>query len=332
MVAMRADARRSAEWLEAPADSGAPAPVLRTPDDRFACLPGFDFAPRYAQLGALRIHYVDEGPRDADELILCLHGAPTWSYVYRKMIPPLARRARVVAPDLVGFGRSDKYARRGDYSLGMHYRTLSTFVDRLDLRGVTLVVQDWGGVVGLPYAARNPGRVRRLVIMNTGLPGRGQLYSPSWSHAKRAVMFLAWRAFTRLHPDLPIGRLIAAATVSRVAPDVLAAYEAPFPDRRFKVGAAVSPALIPLFPWSPGAAALREAETRLREWRQPALIAFSDGDPFTRCEVAYFRALIPAARARPPITIAGAGHLLQEDRGEEVAGEIERFMVTSAGE
>lgn len=295
-------------------------PIIRTPDERFTNLPGYPFMPHYADLGGVRMHYVDEGPdADAAEIILCLHGEPSWSYLYRKMIPILAGRFRVVAPDLIGFGRSDKFTETTDYTYQMHHDTLARFLDTLGLERITLVCQDWGGLLGLPIAAEMPERFARLVIMNTGLPaGDGRM--------TRA--FYAWQQFALRSPDLPIGRIIQSGLTrgDALAPDVLAAYEAPFPDATYKAGARAFPALVPTEPDQPGAAEMRHARERLATWTKPALVMFSDGDPITRGGDSFFRELIPSAQDQPPITITDAGHFLQEEKGEEIASYIVEFI------
>lgn len=293
------------------------SPIIRTPDECFRLLPGFPYVPRYVALDGARVHYVDEGQGD---VILCLHGEPTWSYLYRKMIPSLSSRGRVVTMDFLGFGRSDKFTDPRAYSFAMHRDTLIAFIEALDLLDITLVVQDWGGMIGLTVATQLPERVARLVVMNTGLPTGDEPPSEA---------FLRWRDFAqRLGARMPVGRVIRAglARGQDVPDDVIAAYEAPFPDEAYKTGAAAFPLLVPVRPDDPGAAEMRAARDALSRWTKPALVMFSNGDPITRAAQPFFRRLIPTAREQPRLVIKDAGHFLQEDKGEEIARQIIAFM------
>lgn len=296
-------------------------PVVRTPEERFAELPEFSYEPRYAQTHGLRMHYVDVGPTEpggSTSPILCLHGEPTWCFLYRKMIPILSRRHRVVAPDFIGFGRSDKFTERGDYTFDMHRDMLVAFLDALGLQQITLVCQDWGGLIGLRVVSEMPERFARLVIMNTGLPTGDEPPSEG---------FKRWRDFAASMEDLPVGFIMQRTLVGgdQVDPKVIAAYEAPFPDASYKAGAMQFPLLVPITPDDPGSEPMRRARQVLGQWRKPALVMFSDQDPITRGGDRFFRKLIPSASEQPEIVIQGGSHFLQEDKGEEIAEQIVSF-------
>jgi len=291
-------------------------PVIRTPEARFLNLPGFPFKPNYAEINGLRVHYVDEG---FGASVLCLHGEPSWSYLYRKMIPILASKRRALAMDFIGFGRSDKFSEVAEYTYEMHRDTVIKFIEALRLSEVTLVVQDWGGLIGLRVATMIPEKIARLVIMNTGLPA---------GEGKMPEAFMRWRAFVERTPDLPVGMIIRNSTVmgNNLPPEILAAYEAPFPDITYKAGARAWPLMVPIKYDDPAAAELRKARDALKQWDKPALVMFSDKDPITAGGDKFFRALIPGAKNQPEIAIKDAGHFLQEDKGEEIAGHILEFM------
>jgi haloalkane dehalogenase len=294
--------------------------ILRTPDERFANLPGYPFRPNYADAGGLRVHYVDEGPRDAAPVLL-MHGEPSWSYLYRKMIPILtAAGQRVIAPDLVGFGRSDKPARPEDHTYKRHVDWMAALMERLDLRNITLFGQDWGGLIGLRLAAEHPERFSRIVVGNTGLPTGDRPMSKA---------FLDWRKFSRESPKFVIGNIIQSGCLTPLAPEVVAAYEAPFPDDRYKAGARQMPSLVPISPDDPAAAANHKAWEVFSRWEKPFLTAFSDGDQITGGGEKIFQRLVPGAKNRTHVTIKGGGHFLQEDKGEELARVIADFIAST---
>lgn len=294
-----------------------PMTILRTPDERFQNLPDYDFSPHFIDIGDTRMHYVEAG--GGDEIVLCLHGEPTWSFLYRHMIPPLARGFRVVAPDMVGFGKSDKYAAQEDYSFHMHYDKLVGLIEALDLRNITLVCQDWGGLLGLTIAADHGDRFARLVLLNTFLPTGEEKISDA---------FMRWRAFSqKVGMRMQVGRLVAQTITNYDLPaDVVAAYDAPYPDDSYKAGAAVFPSLAPISPDMPGAKEMKAARGVLSRWSKPALVMFSDGDPILGGAADFFRRLIPTAADQPEITIRGAGHFLQEEKGAEIAAEVIAFI------
>jgi haloalkane dehalogenase len=289
--------------------------ILRTPDDRFEGLPGFAFEPHYVEIDGLRMHYVDEG---SGSPVLLLHGEPSWSYLYRKMIPILAAAGhRVIAPDFVGFGRSDKLPEASDYSYERHVGWMRAFVESLDLRDVTLFGQDWGSLIGLRLATENDERFARVAIGNGGLLTGDEPMPEVWHLFKKHVLEV---------PELKIGSLVASGCVVRMEPEIKAAYDAPFPSEKFKAGVRAMPSLVPITPEDPAADANRVALKRLTEWRKPFLTLFSDSDPITRGADIALQKVVPGAAGQPHTTIKGAGHFLQEDKGEVVAQHLVAWL------
>jgi haloalkane dehalogenase len=296
--------------------------VLRTPDERFTDLPVYPFSPHYLDVadgddGEFRVHYVDEGPAGADPVLL-LHGEPSWSFLYRKMIPiVVAAGHRAVAPDLVGFGRSDKPASRTDYTYQRHVDWLRALVVGLDLRDITLVGQDWGGLIGLRLVAEHEDRFARVVAANTFLPTGDR---------DPGDAFLAWQKFSQETPTFPVGRIVNGGCVTELPEDVVAAYDAPFPDETYKEGARQFPLLVPTSPSDPAAEPNRRAWQVLSKFDKPFLTAFSDSDPITGGADRVLQEAIPGAKGRPHTTLSGGGHFLQEDVGEELARVLVDFV------
>ena len=294
--------------------------ILRTPDSRFEDLPDYDFTPNYIDVFEMRMHYVDEGPRDG-EVVLLLHGEPSWSYLYRFMIPPLRDAGfRVIAPDLIGFGKSDKPSDKADYSYASHVDWMTRFVDILELRNITLFCQDWGSLIGLRVAAENAHLFSRIVLGNGGLPTGDQ---------QMPKVFKAWQRFARYSPWFPIGKIIQKATISELPDEVMAAYDAPFPSSKFKAGARAFPMLVPTTPDDAASEANRAAWEALRLWRKPFLTTFSNRDPVTRGGERAFQEAVPGAKGQAHISIKNAGHFLQEDKGPELAEIIIRLIQAS---
>jgi haloalkane dehalogenase len=296
--------------------------VLRTPDERFADLPGFPFAPHYVEVAdGLRVHHLDEGPSDAAPVLL-LHGEPSWSYLYRTMVPVLvAAGHRVVVPDLVGFGRSDKPSEQSDHTYQRHVDWMSEVVfDRLDLRDITFFGQDWGGLIGLRLVAAQPDRYARVVVGNTGLPT---------GERPPTDAFLAWQTFAREAEQFPVGGIIAGGCATRPTDDVIAAYDAPFPDDSYKAGARAMPALVPTSPDDPAHAANVAAWEVLRTFDKPFLCAFGDSDPITKGGERVFLREVPGTEGQPHTTIEGGGHFLQEDQGPALAEVISSFIAAT---
>jgi haloalkane dehalogenase len=294
--------------------------VLRTPDDRFTGLEGWPFAPHYATITdadgtALRLHYIDEGPRDAAPVLL-MHGEPSWAYLYRHFVGPLvAAGHRVIAPDLIGFGRSDKPAARSDYTYERHVAWMSQWLTGMDLRDITLFCQDWGGLIGLRLVAAFPERFARLVIANTGLPtGSGM-----------SDGFQQWLTLSQTIPTFPVGGIVNMGTTRELSPGEIAAYDAPFPDESFKEGARQFPTLVPVTPDHGSVAENIAAWQVLEAFDKPVLTCFSDNDPVTRGGEAAIKARIPGAAGQDHVIVAG-GHFLQEDAAIELCRIINTFI------
>jgi haloalkane dehalogenase len=326
--------------------------TLRTPDARFHGLPGYDFTPHYSEIpdgegGTLRVHHLDEGAADG-EVILCLHGQPTWSYLYREMIPVfVASGFRVIAPDLVGFGRSDKPSERSDYTYARHVQWMTSWLEGLDLRAINLFCQDWGGLIGLRLVAAMPERFARVVTANTGLPDGGGL-PPEAARPMRELYeslpvvkaselaerfaekdgppgFMFWRKYCAESPDFSVGDVMQQVG-GRMSDAIRAAYEAPFPDASFTAGARQFPSLVPIFPDDPEIPANKTAWESLAAFDRPFLTSFSDGDPVTAGGHKRFQENVAGAKGVDHVTIEGAGHFLQEDKGEEVAKAMIDFI------
>jgi haloalkane dehalogenase len=292
--------------------------VLRTPADRFTDLPDFGYPPRYADVGDLRLAFVEAGPADGEPVLL-LHGEPSWSFLYRKVMPVLADAGlHAIAADLVGFGRSDKPAEKGDYSFARHVEWIRALAfDHLDLRDLTLVGQDWGGLIGLRLVAEHPDRFARVVAANTGLPTGDQPMPDVW---------LRFREVVRTADTLNVSRLVQSGCQTRLSPEVLAGYEAPFPDSSFCAAVRAMPDLVPTSPDDPASEANRAAWRQLALWDKPFLVAFSDRDPITGSMAPVLKQTVPGAAGIAHPVIAGAGHFLQEDAGERLGAVIADFV------
>lgn len=291
--------------------------VLRTPEACFDGIADFPYTPHYLEVGGLRIACIDEGPRDGP-VVLLMHGEPTWAYLYRHMIPPLvAAGCRVVVPDLVGLGRSDKPARRSDYTYARHVAWMNAWLRAMDLTGITLFCQDWGSLIGLRMACQQPERFERIAVGNGGLP-TGTETIPRAFHL--------WRAFSRWSPLFPIGRIVAAGCARGLPAAARQAYDAPFPSAKFKAGARAFPSLVPITPDDPERAANEAAWRVLESWRKPFLTLFSNRDPITRGVWRLFQARVPGCQGQPHRKIEGGGHFLQEDCGPEVAQVLIAFV------
>jgi haloalkane dehalogenase len=301
--------------------------LLRTPDEQFTDLPGYPFEPHYVDVpdgegGTLRVHHLDEGPSAADP-VLMLHGEPSWSYLYRKMVPVVvAAGLRAVCPDLPGFGRSDKPAKRTDYTYQRHVDWMRATVEVLDLRDITLVCQDWGGLIGLRLVAEHPDRFARVVAANTFLPTGDRDPGPA---------FKAWQQYSQETPEFHVGGIVKGGCVGDLAPEVIAAYDAPFPDDSYKEGARQFPLLVPTSPDDPASGPNRKAWESLSKFEKPFLCAFSDSDPITAGADRVLKNDVPGAEGQPHTVIAGGGHFLQEDKGEELARVVVDFIEQTRG-
>jgi haloalkane dehalogenase len=297
--------------------------IIRTPESRFRDLEDYPFRPHYADVDGLRVHYVDEGPRTSAP-VLMLHGEPTWSYLYRHMIPVcVTGNNRVVAPDLIGFGKSDKPGAISDYSYQRHVDWMSRFIEALDLTGITLFCQDWGALIGLRVAAEQPERFERIVIGNGALP-----VARTRPPLSNALAFIAWRTFARYTPVLPVGRIVNAGCIKRLSPGERRAYDAPFLDAASMAGARAFPRLVPTSKRDPAIPANRAAWDALAEWRKPFLTVFSDRDPIMRGGDRIFQQHVPGAAGLPHST-PHAGHFLQEDAGPELAQKINALIAAT---
>ena len=291
--------------------------ILRTPEHCFDNLPDFPYTPHYTEVGGLRIAHIDEGPKEGP-VVLLMHGGPAWSFLYRKMIPVLVNAGmRVMAPDLVGFGRSDKPAARSDYSYERHVQWMSAWLQAQDLQNITLFCQDWGSLVGLRVAAEMPSHFARIAVGNGGLP-TGTGFIPKAFHI--------WRAFSRYSPWFPIGRIVKTGCAQGLNDAAVAAYNAPFPARRYKVAARAFPSLVPITPNDPAREANERAWAVFKAWDKPFLTLFSTRDPITKGGEKAWQKNVPGAQGQPHTQIRGAGHFLQEDKGSEVALALVQFV------
>ncbi|MFX0186217.1 MAG: haloalkane dehalogenase [Candidatus Hodarchaeota archaeon] len=291
--------------------------LLRTPDERFEDLPDFSYEPNYIEVDNIRIHYVDEGPKDRD-VILLMHGEPAWSFLYRNMIPLLVKAGyRTVAPDLVGFGRSDKPTEKSDHTYRKHVEWMTKWVKLLDLQNITLFCQNWGSLIGLRVAIENQERFNRILLSNGGLPTGAQSMPEA---------FLRWREFSRTATRFDIKRIIQGGTITELSKDILRGYDAPFPDDTYKAGARIMPSLVPISKDDPEFEANTSAWEKFRQWEKPFLTAFSDKDRITAGGYIPWQKLVPGARGQNHTTIKNAGHFVQEDKGPELAEVIIEFI------
>ncbi len=291
---------------------------LRTADEHFDNLEGYDFEPRYVQVSeGLRMHFIDEGPSDGQPILL-LHGEPSWSYLYRKMIPILVEAGyRAIAPDLIGFGKSDKPTKVEDYSYASHQQWLLDFVGKIDLKGACLFCQDWGGLLGLRVAIDEQERFSSVVVANTFLPAGNLPPNPA---------FEQWKDFSQTAPVFPVGNVLNMGTVNELSTQVIAAYDAPFPDESYKAGARIFPKLVPLAADDPEAIKNKEYLLAWAQWKKPLLTLFSDSDPIMNGGEKLFQQMVPGAQGQDHEIIRKAGHFSQEDQGEIIAKKVVTFL------
>lgn len=290
---------------------------LRTPDERFRNLKDFPFPPNYIEVSGLRMHYVDEGNKEA-KTVLMLHGEPTWSYLYRKLIPPVVKAGfRAIAPDLIGFGKSDKPIKRDDYTYQRHVDWVKEFIKKLNLKNIILLCHDWGGLIGLRIAGEAPDLFSAIIACNTFLP-TGDMPA--------GKAFLRWREFSQTTPEFHTGGIVKGGCVKELPDNVIKAYDAPFPDDRYKAGARQFPVLVPITPDDPASEPNRKAWETLFKWEKPFLTAFSDSDPITKGGDLFLQQAIPGAKNQPHATIEKAGHFLQEDNPEQLSEVLVNFL------
>ena len=291
--------------------------LLNTPEERFDNLPDFPFEPHFIEVDGIRIHYLDEGPKQV-EVILLMHGEPSWSFLYRHMIPILVKAGfRIIAPDLVGFGRSDKPTEQRDHTYLKHVEWMTEWLQLLDFRNITLFCQDWGSLIGLRLAIENQDRFNRIVLSNGGLPTGEQRMSEA---------FTKWREFSRNSPSFDIKFILQGATITKLSKEVLNGYDAPFPDDSFKAGARILPSLVPISTDDPEHETNKKAIELFKQWKKPFLTAFSDKDPITRGGDRFWQTLVPGAAGQNHIIIKNASHFVQEDKGPELAEVIVEFI------
>lgn len=286
--------------------------ILKTPASAFENIIDFPYKENYVSFNDLEMHYIDEGE---GETILAFHGEPSWSYLYRKFIPVL-KDYRFIVPDLIGFGKSDKIVGWKNYSFDLHFNSLVNFIEKLELNNINLVVQDWGGLLGLSLLGAYPEKFKRVIILNTFLP-KGKPLNKA---------FQLWRTFAKNHPSLPIGSVMQMGTHQKLSKEVIAAYNAPFPSKKYKGGAKAFPLLVPNSPTDAGVDRMNQAREVLSKWNKPALVLFSDKDKIMSGLEDFFYKLIPTANDQPKIIIKDAGHFLQEEKGEEIATYIDQFI------